>query len=345
MKLLLITQKVDTDDPILGFFHEWIVEFAKHYNHITVLCLQKGSHDLPQNVTLLSLGKEEKESRFQYITRFYTYLWNYRSEYNAVYVHMNQEYVLLGGFLWRMFGKKVTLWRNHHAGNFLTNVAVFLCNTVFCTSKYSYTARFKKTVLMPVGINTELFKREDLIQKKGDILFLARIALIKKPHILIEGILLLRTKGLNFTLNIYGNYLPQDASYYAGLKKKVHENNLDQYVQFIQGIPNKETVAVYNEHKVFVNLTSSGSYDKTIFEAAACETLILVSNKNLIGQIDDIFIFEEDNIHQLAQKLEYLLGLTNQESSTKGKMLRKYVEDHHNLRLLGKLLNNDINQK
>ena len=30
MKLLIITQKVDSADPILGFFHQWVEEFAKH---------------------------------------------------------------------------------------------------------------------------------------------------------------------------------------------------------------------------------------------------------------------------------------------------------------------------
>lgn len=29
VKLLIITQKIDINDPILGFFHKWIEEFAK----------------------------------------------------------------------------------------------------------------------------------------------------------------------------------------------------------------------------------------------------------------------------------------------------------------------------
>jgi hypothetical protein len=59
MKLLIITQKVDINDPILGFFHRWIEEFAKHCEKITVICLYKGTYNLPNNVKVLSLGKEE----------------------------------------------------------------------------------------------------------------------------------------------------------------------------------------------------------------------------------------------------------------------------------------------
>jgi len=41
MKLLIITQKVDINDDVLGFMHGWIAEFAKHCEKLTVICLQK----------------------------------------------------------------------------------------------------------------------------------------------------------------------------------------------------------------------------------------------------------------------------------------------------------------
>lgn len=58
MRLLIVTQKVDRDDDLLGFFHQWICEFAKHCDFVTVICLEKGEYALPANVRILSLGKE-----------------------------------------------------------------------------------------------------------------------------------------------------------------------------------------------------------------------------------------------------------------------------------------------
>ena len=58
MKLLIITQKVDINDDLLGFFHGWIAEFVRQCEQVTVICLQKGEYDLPRNVRVLSLGKE-----------------------------------------------------------------------------------------------------------------------------------------------------------------------------------------------------------------------------------------------------------------------------------------------
>lgn len=136
MNLLILTQKVDRDDPILGFFHRWIEEFSNHCDKVTVICLSLGKYDLPKNVKVLSLGKEEQLrkrpdlgnfkrsvlgeqlNRLKYIWHFYKYIWQERKNYDSVFVHMNQEYVLLGGLIWKLFGKKVMLWRNHPDGSF-----------------------------------------------------------------------------------------------------------------------------------------------------------------------------------------------------------------------------------
>ena len=107
MRLLIITQKVDKNDPILGFFHRWIEEFAKHCESVIVICLQKGEYNLPQNVKVLSLGKESKHSNIRYIVCFYMYLWQERNNYDSVFVHMNQEYVILGACFWKLWYKKV----------------------------------------------------------------------------------------------------------------------------------------------------------------------------------------------------------------------------------------------
>jgi len=308
MKLLIVTQKVNINDPILGFFHRWIIEFSKHCEKITVICLEKGEFYLPVNVKVLSLGKENGVSKIKYLVNFYKYIWRERKNYDAVFVHMNQEYILLAGFWWRLIGKKVFMWRNHNAGSWLTDLAAFFCTKVFCTSKYSYTAKYKKTVLMPVGVDTEIFKPDPNVNKiPHSILFLARMSPAKKPHILIEALKFLKEKKVEFVANFYGDPALSDQSYYENLKQKVVDYGLDDRIIFHKGIPNRDTVAIYNQHKIFVNLSSSGMYDKTIFEAMACGCVVLTSNENLSGEIDGKYLFEQDNINNLIEKLSQAL--------------------------------------
>ena len=327
MKLLIITQTVNKNDPVLGFFHNWIKELSEHYEEIKVIALFKGLCDLPQNVSVLSLGKENGRSKLKYIFNFYKYLWQIRNQYDSVFVHMNEEYVLLAGILWKIMSKKVYMWRNHHAGSYLTDIASFLCTNIFCTSKFSYTAKFKKTILMPVGIDTKIFKtHEGSNRKVNSVLFLGRIAPVKRPDLLIRALIELRDNNFNFSASIYGNALPEDADYLSFLKEKIKQKGLEKELVFYPGIPNIETVPVYNQHEIFVNLSTSGMYDKTIFEAMACGCLVLASNKNLYGSIPERYIFNEGDLLDLKSKLVLISKISPEERENDKKIFRELAE-------------------
>lgn len=122
-----MTQVVDLEHPVLGFFHRWIIEFAKHCEHVHVICLQEGKHDLPANVSVHSLGKEMGKGRLVYLYRFYRLIWSLRREYDKVFVHMNQIYVILGAPVWKLLGKRVGLWYVHKQVSVSLRLAVFFC--------------------------------------------------------------------------------------------------------------------------------------------------------------------------------------------------------------------------
>jgi glycosyltransferase involved in cell wall biosynthesis len=337
MKLLIITQKVDKEDPIFGFFHNWISEFSKRFEKVSVICLEKGNYDLPKNVKVYSLGKESGKSKIKYIKNFLNLILGLHKEYNVVFVHMNQEYVLLGGFIWKILRKKVYFWRNHPRGNLLTGVAVWLSNKVFCTSKQSYTAKFKKTSLMPVGIDTSVFNAELRINNyelsKNKILFLSRMSPIKRPDLLIEALNILNKRGTNFICDFYGDPLPKDQNYYDSLKIKAKEFGLENNVNFYKGVPNYETPKIYSEHNIFVNLTPLGSFDKTILEAAACGCVLAVVNKSLIGEIDERMITNESS-DSIAESINFWLNVSDEEKKDVSEKLQKYALESHGLILL-----------
>jgi len=275
---LILTQKVAKNDPVLGFFHRWIKEFAKNFEKVTVICLEKGGYSLPANVSVLSLGKEDTMiyhsvlRRLYYICRFYKYIWQERKNYDAVFVHMNQEYILLGWKFWKLWGKKIYLWRNHAKGNILTDLAVLLSHKVFCTSPSSYTARFKKTKLMPVGIDTEFFKPDPaVLRRPNSILFLGRIAPVKKVLEFIDWV-----KSTAYTATIAGPILSEDRKYGEEVKRKLNDK-----IKLIGPVSQAEARKLYQSHETYANFTPAGSMDKTVFEAAASGAKLEVRNPDL----------------------------------------------------------------
>ena len=336
MKLLIITQKIDKEDPILGFFHNWVLALAKKFEKVSVICLEKGSFDLPSNVRVYSLGKEAGRSKIKYVKNFINLILGLHKEYDSVLVHMNQEYILLGGFIWKILRKKVYFWRNHEQGNLLTTIAVALSNKVFCTSKFSYTAKYKKTILMPVGIDTDKFSISNFqfSNKKNKILFLSRMSPIKKPDLLIDALDLLNKKNIDFSCDFYGDALPKDENYYNALKNKVKEFGLESKVNFCKSVPNYQSPKIYNEHNIFINLTPSGSFDKTILEAIACGCLLVIANQSLIGEIDSRMIVENANLNDIAEKIIFGLNMNNEERAIASEKLQKYVLENHSLNAL-----------
>ena len=344
MKLLFITQIVDKDDTYLGFVHSWIEEFSKRFESFDVICLKKGSYDLP-GISVDSLGKEGGASRVKYVFRLFHLIISRRKQYDAVFVHMNQEYILIAGWLWRLMGKRVFMWRNHPAGTILTDIASVFCTKVFCTSQRAYAAKYKKTILMPVGVDTDVFKPDQAIERKPkSILSIGRIAPVKRLEVLINALKILDRSGQSFAASIYGDSLPVDSGYHQSLHDLVSESGLEERIAFHKGVPIHKVPTIYSANEIFVNMTPSGSYDKTMFEAMASETLVIACNKDLKGQIDDSFIFEEEDAAELAHRLAVWLKKDRSAVLAEAKKLRDYVIANHSLSALSLKLRDIISK-
>ena len=339
MKLLVLTQKVDMNDDVLGFFHDWLKELSRHFSHIIVICLEQGVYDLPENMTVLSLGKEKSRNRIKYIYNFYRHIWNKRRDYDGVFVHMNAEYAALGGVFWRLSGKPAYLWYNHRKGGYWAEIARRLVNKIFCTSPYSYFASDRKSQLMPAGINTDRFipAAETVSAKENKLLFLGRISPVKNVAALIETMKIISEENIDVSLDIVGNPADtHDEEYLASLKAQAAGLIDSGKVKFLHGVPNREAVKEYQSRRFFINLTNSGSLDKTILEAMACGCLPLVSNLSFKGILPMGLIFVENDSVDLAAKINNALKLSLAEKESLAREFRLYVENNHSLASLAK---------
>ncbi|MBI4088133.1 glycosyltransferase family 4 protein [Candidatus Kaiserbacteria bacterium] len=326
MKLLVCTQAVDQDDPALGFFHEWIRALADRFESVEVICLQEGRHALSDNVRVHSLGKESgRKSRGRYAARFLQLAWSLRNSYDAVFVHQNQEYVLLAGWLWKFLGKRIFMWRNHYAGSSLTGLAAAFCDKIFCTSAHSYTARYANTVLMPVGVDTDLFKFSES-RTPHSILFLGRITPSKRPDLLVESLGLLVERGVRFTATLCGPVLSKDEGYFAALKRRAEELGLTERVTFRDGVSHDAAATLYASHEIFVNLSGSGMYDKTMFEAAASGCIVIALSKDFTQHIDAQFVPQGGNAEAIARALEHALSAPADENIKAAGSFRSLAE-------------------
>jgi glycosyltransferase involved in cell wall biosynthesis len=333
MKLLIITQAVDLDDPVLGFFHRWVEEFAPRYEHVSVVCLKEGRHALPANVSVYSLGKESGASRIKYVWNFYRYIWKLRHEYDAVFVHMNQEYVLLGWKLWWLLGKRIVLWRNHRQGSVLARFACLVSHAVCYTSPEAYVAKYRNAVRMPIGIDTDFFKPTVQAPEKDSILFLGRLDEVKRADVFVDALRALQQQEVRFHADVYGSPTYAD-SFYANTVITRAKPLVDAgLLTFHPAVQHEKTPALYAAHSIYVNLTPSGSFDKTIGEAMACGCVVVAANAVVQSVIGDAYVsaVEPDVV---AKVLALTLAKSPEERAAAGKRNRTHMEQEHSLSLL-----------
>jgi glycosyltransferase involved in cell wall biosynthesis len=346
MKLLMITRKVDKDDDRAGFIYAWIKKISPKVEKLTVICLEKGNLSGLRGITIYSLGKEEYLAYPHFIRRlitlyrFYKYIWHLRKEYDSVFVHMHSIYVILAGWLWRLWDKKIGLWCAHVQVNTLAKIASYLVDYIFSPSKESFNFPTRKLKKVGHGVDTQIFKPLDYPRDKKDkwqIISLGRISLVKDYDTLIEAIKILVNQYQfdNFEVKIIGQPARQeDFKYLKRLKEKIKKYHLEKYFHWLGGIPNKEAVKFYQSADIFVSMQAGGGFGKSVLEAMACGLVCVlctpVYNK-ILGDYQKETIFEEKNPQSMAEKLNNTFNWPSEKYEHYRALARDYVVKNHNL--------------
>ena len=344
MRLLIFTQAIDKVDPVLGFFHSWLSEFSSKFDKITVIALRTGEISLPSNIEVFSLRRGKSQNKAVTFFKLIVLILKNRHAGDAVFVHMNKEYVLAGWLIWKISKVPVYFWYNHRFADWFARLAMKLSKKVFYTSEHSAGAKLPNAVSMPVGVDTELFKIIKPISSRGNnVLSLGRIDPVKNIDVLAETCLQLYKEGrVDFNLTVAGSPGWGNERYASSIREKLAPFVDKKTVNFVGSISHEKTPEFFNNNFIFINLTESGSFDKTILEAMACGCLIIAANQSvwkIIGEEGQINPIDSE---QVAEKIKDSLSISKNEAARRGDLNREFVLKNHSLKLLTYRLDQEI---
>ncbi|MSR71095.1 MAG: glycosyltransferase [Candidatus Taylorbacteria bacterium] len=335
MKLLFITQKLDKDDDVLGFVHRWVDEFSKSVEKMSVLCLEQGSFSLSSNTKVFSLGKEVKRSKLKYLFNFYKTIWRERNDYDAVFVHMNQMYVILGFPVWKMLGKKVTLWYAHGHVPFSLRIALRMVSIIFTSTSSGCRLKSSKIQIVGQGIDTDYFVTlQKNSSSRNKLVMVGRLSPIKDHPTLFKAISEIVSK-IPLSLSVIGTAgTESQRTYEKNLIDLIRTLRVEDYVKMLGSVNYNKILPYLQDSDMFINPSLTGSLDKAGLEAMAVGLPILTCNeayKDTLGEWRDTLMFNKGDVTDLSSKITGLVNLSEIQWQKLKKDMREIVVVHHGL--------------
>ena len=323
MKLLVITQEIDEEGDVLGFFVDWMGELSKHFEKVEIVHLRGEGAKMPDNVTLhkISGNRAEKVVKLNEIVL--------KTKPDRILAHMCPEFVISIYPNTALKRIPIIMFYAHGSTSPKLSLVEKMCKKVLTTTESGFRIKSKKKVVIHQGIDSEKF-----YSSGGKyILDAARISKVKKHDLIISAFSEISKRHPELALKIVGADPTEKKETMGDLENLVKKLGLEDEVELSGKIPNKEMPEVYAECALFVSASETGSLDKTGLEAMASGKPVLVCNEafdEILSGFERECVFEKGNTKELAEKMEWFLD--NPEKAKEiGAALRKRVEKQHSM--------------
>ena len=331
MRVLMITQRVDRDDAVLGFTHAWIQQLAARVERLIVVALDVGPTELPDNVTLRAMRPKPPAGRLTRWLSLNRALFESVRQADVVFVHMIPRWVIAAAPYCAVWRAPIVLWYTHRQVTWQLRIAHRLVKRVVTASPESYGLHDGKVTIIGHGIDTDLFApAADMPAAPHNVIAVGRLSPIKNYETLVRAAhILVRERGqTGWRFTIVGEAAATAPQYERTLRALVSELEMQQHIDFAGSISNRLMPELYRSYFVSVNLSPTGGMDKAVLESLACGTPALVCNRTFEALFDrqgsQLMLHENDPL-DLADHLEKLAALTAADRASLCKPLRDRV--------------------
>jgi glycosyltransferase involved in cell wall biosynthesis len=209
----------------------------------------------------------------------------------------------------------------------------------------AYPWKRDKLEVIGQGIDTELFAPDGTpADDPPMILSAGRLSPVKDHPTLLRALKLCRERGRAcFQAVILGGpATAADEAYARSLHAMTRDLGLAGCVRFEPARPLSELPPWYRRSTLNVNMTRTGSGDKTVLEAMSCERLCVFANEGfceVAGPHAAMLFFRGGSETELCERIESCLSLPAGKHVETRQSLRQFVIENHGLaRLAGRVV-------
>jgi glycosyltransferase involved in cell wall biosynthesis len=322
MRLVFITQRVDSRDPVLAATIPKIEALASRVDELLVLAQAGRPDGLSENVELRTFGSAHRVGRGLKFEREVARA----LPADAVVAHMIPLYVILAAPIVRARGVPIALWYTHWHSSLRLRAAERMATAIVSVDRRSFPFTSAKVRAIGHGIDLSEFpctRREPGERLRA--LVLGRYSPAKGLTTVLDGIRLAQSIGLDISLEVHGTATTRT--------ERMNRLLLQGWRLPLDGpVDRSELPKLFSRTDVLVNNMRAGAPDKVVYEAAAACLPVLASNP----VFDELFgsrplSFERDDARSLARRLLWFASLSTEERAAIGRALRDRVAERHSV--------------
>jgi glycosyltransferase involved in cell wall biosynthesis len=283
--LLVVNYVLDEDDPVLAWQLRVVCELAARVEQVTVLTERRGRADLPDNVRVLQLPHRPYR-----VPRRLGGGWlaaprvlrELRADApDACFVHMAAEWLYRLGWVLRRLHVPVVLWYAHGTVTRRLRLAVAYADLVVTSTPEGFRLDTPKKRVIGQGIDVERFRRPGHSTDGNVVLSVGRLSRRKRVELVVDALAaaMRLAPERRLRLRLVGPPITKgDEEYGRELRRRAERLGIAKSVEWVGFVPHELLAEQYRDVFLHLNLSETGSMDKTVMEALAAGTPVLTSN-------------------------------------------------------------------
>jgi glycosyltransferase involved in cell wall biosynthesis len=339
VRLLIVNFAMDRRSPVLAWQERVADELARQCERVVVLTEQLGEftplanleiHVVPRAFCRVPL----RWLRAKWLMNAAVRTWSRRERFDACFIHMNASWAYRLWPVLRSTRVPILLWYAHGTVHWRLRLAHRCADKVVTSTPEGFRIPSAKLEVIGQAIDTSLFRPPRSAPTRDDVVYVGRISRRKRVDLLLDAFaeFVRLAPSSHFRLQIVGPTLTRDdRRYERELKARARRLAIESMVHWRGAVEMPATVDLYRSAFVHLNLSQTGSMDKTVMEALACGCPVATSNpafRELLSGYPELFL-TDDTSKAVARRL---LEIQQRPEKFSQNALRGLVEGRHDLR-------------
>ncbi len=346
MRVLLINFEMDKSSPVLAWQARIAKELSNSCTNLHVLTEKAGDYILTSNMTVDVIPRRPygipKSLGGGFLVNLQLYRLLKKYPCDVCFIHMAHKWAYR---LWPIFKFNripILIWYAHGSVTWHLKLAALFADKLITSTDEGLRINTPKKIVIGQAIDTDFFIPPPAREVKPEIVYVGRISKRKRIKLLIETLQALRNidPQKQWKLKIAGPTLTSDdQAYLSYIKNHIRDSDLNDYVEFTGPLTQSETIKLYETASVHLNVSNTGSMDKTVMEALSCGCPVVTTNEafqEALEKINGAYSASSDPLH-LAESI-YNIAYSPPSISE----MRQLIESKHDIKSWIEKLNNTL---